>query len=169
LNDDADVHQTGLTLAAYRSVLNPSPPIPTHKSELPNTFPTQLAQLKARAFYDHTTVHLFKDDTVLGAGVAIDASSMAPGQEMFVPPSKFVESNNDDFNDLILIGATQTLDGIAWRRVTFVDTHIRYTGGSLILENVTFVNCTFDFPANNVGQQLVRYAVLEPKQELKVG
>jgi hypothetical protein len=56
------------------------------------------------------------------------------------------ESPNTLFENDIIEGGNQLLDGIKWHTVTFVGTHISYYGGYTELENVRFVNCTFDVP-----------------------
>jgi hypothetical protein len=71
--------------------------------------------------------------------------------------------------DLILHGPSQTLDNIEWQNVTFLDMHIKYLGGKLSLQNVRFVNCTFEFPHNNLGLEFARYATLEPDNAVKIG
>jgi hypothetical protein len=55
---------------------------------------------------------------------------------------------------LTIAGASQTLDGIRWTDVTFVGTRVKYAKGPLDMENVRFVNCTFDFPADESGSRL---------------
>ena len=106
---------------------------------------------------------------ILGYGAGIDSTSMKPGQEIFLPATRSLDQNPATVRGLILVGATQTLDYMTWEDVTFVNTHIKYLGGPVRLRNVRFVNCTFDFPTNNYGQQLAKYAALEPTQELRVG
>ncbi len=43
---------------------------------------------------------------------------------------------------------TQTIDGITWIGTVFLNCHIRYQGGVLSLDHVTFVNCTFEVADN---------------------
>jgi hypothetical protein len=38
----------------------------------------------------------------------------------------------------------QKLDGVHWRNFTFTNMLIEYDGGPMVLENVTFINCTFE-------------------------
>jgi hypothetical protein len=40
----------------------------------------------------------------------------------------------------------QVLDNGYWRNFTFENMKITYKGGPMALENVTFINCTFDMP-----------------------
>ena len=44
---------------------------------------------------------------------------------------------------LIASGGAVSLDGYHFRNVTFQNVRVRYSGGPLIMENVTFVDCTF--------------------------
>lgn len=57
------------------------------------------------------------------------------------------------------------LDNVRWHNVAFVNMRIRYYGGDLDLQNVLFVNCTFEItpaPKNSPrAQQLVDYAALQ--------
>jgi hypothetical protein len=52
-------------------------------------------------------------------------------------------------------GATQ-LDGMHLRRVVFKGVEVHYSGGPLILENVSFINCVFVFDNNEHGRDLGR-------------
>ena len=73
-----------------------------------------------------------------------------------------------------------TLKGCAYRlddnrlgpnyfiNVVFVDSRIIYKGGQVELDNVLFVNCTFEVTPNAHGSQLLEYAALDRKQ-LSVG
>ena len=66
---------------------------------------------------------------------------------------------NRVYGPVIFIGivedASQTLDGFGWTNVTFINMRIRYRGGDTELHNVRFVNCTFDFPNDQKGNQMV--------------
>ena len=53
-----------------------------------------------------------------------------------------------------LSGATQTIDGIHWKNVTFIGTRLRYQGGEAALQNVHCVRCTFGFVINDRGARL---------------
>jgi hypothetical protein len=56
-------------------------------------------------------------------------------------------------------GASQTLDGVTWKDVTFVGTRLRYEGGAASLKNVKFVRCTFGFSDDEGGRKLVEALV----------
>jgi hypothetical protein len=104
-----------------------------------------------------------KPITLEAYSAAVDNSAMQPGQEIIAVATRSLDRDPVIIKGPILIGATQTLDYINWEDVTFVNTHIRYKGGPVRLRNVRFVNCTFDFPNNDIGAKMAEYAALEPK------
>jgi len=71
---------------------------------------------------------------------------------------------NTIFDNDRFIGGTQILDGIHWRNTDFVGTHIVYEGGEIELNNVHFINCTFEVPSNIAprpkARQFLDYAAL---------
>ena len=163
------LQEVRLSLARYRSVLNSPPPIPTQTAPLPAETGSGLALVTA-AYPNTTTINLSppKPVTIFGDGAAIDCSKMRPGQQIIGVATRSLDQNPVLIKGLIFIGATQTLDYITWSNVTFVSTHVRYQGGPVRLENVRFVNCTFDFPRQGAGTKLAEYAALEPKQKLEI-
>jgi hypothetical protein len=166
-----EVHNARLALASYRSAINSPPPLPRRTANLtPNLYEKGLA-LSIAAYPVSTTFNLSppKPFTLEGNGAAFDARGMRIGQEIIIPATRSLDENPIVIKDLVLIGATQTLDYITWDDVTFIDAHIKYQGGPVRLRHVRFVNCTFDFPSNDVGARVAEYAALEPKQELRVG
>jgi hypothetical protein len=62
--------------------------------------------------------------------------------------------------DVFIRGGMQKLDGFQWKHVTFIGAHIAYKGGEVKLENVTFVNCTFDLPKDQRGSKVAQYVAL---------
>jgi hypothetical protein len=73
---------------------------------------------------------------------------------------------------LVIVTASQTLDSFVWENVVFVNARIRYMGGPVTLNNVRFLNCTFDTPEERrpVGvQQFLDYAALLSDASLSVG
>jgi hypothetical protein len=48
------------------------------------------------------------------------------------------------FENLFFANGWQTLDRGVWINVVFINMHIKYQGGPVILRNVRFINCTFD-------------------------
>lgn len=80
-------------------------------------------------------------------GNFLDASLLPDTSEIFLPPATRQFSDNVRVENLTIAGASQTLDGIHWRNVTFIATRLRYEDGPLDLQNVRFVHCTFGFPS----------------------
>lgn len=87
-------------------------------------------------------------------GDTLDATRLAATAEIVVPPARRSLEDNVAVEKLTIAGASQTLDGIRWTDVTFVGTRVKYAKGQLDMENVRFVNCTFDFPADAGGSRL---------------
>jgi hypothetical protein len=81
-------------------------------------------------------------------GNFIDATLMPDTSEILLPPSTRVMADGVRVDGLTIAGAAQTLDGIRWKNVTFVGTRLRYEGGEVSLQNVSFRNCTFGFSAD---------------------
>ncbi len=99
------------------------------------------------------------DPATLG-GKYLDATLMPDTSEILLPPATRAFADNVRVENLTIAGAAQTLDGIHWRNVTFVGTHLRYESGELDLENVHFVNCRFGFPSDEGGARLANAIAL---------
>jgi hypothetical protein len=99
------------------------------------------------------------DPATLG-GKYLDATFMPDTSEILLPPATRAFTDNVRVENLTIAGAAQTLDGIHWRNVTFVGTHLRYESGELDLENVHFVNCRFGFPSDDGGARLANTIAL---------
>jgi len=99
------------------------------------------------------------DPSTLG-GKYLDATFMPDSSEILLPPETRAFADNVRVEDLTIAGAAQTLDGIHWRNVTFVGTHLRYESGEVDLQNVHFVNCRFGFPSDDDGAQLANAIAL---------
>ena len=107
------------------------------------------------------------DPATLG-GKYLDATFMPDTSEILLPPATRAFADNVRVENLTIAGAAQTLDGIHWRNVTFVGTHLRYESGELDLENVHFVNCRFGFPSDDGGAQLAN-AIALGKTSITIG
>jgi hypothetical protein len=90
----------------------------------------------------------------------LDATLMPDTLEILLPPASRSFADGVRVENLTISGAAQTLDGIRWRNVTFVGTHLRYESGALDLENVHFVNCRFGFPSDDRGARLANALAL---------
>jgi len=99
------------------------------------------------------------DPAALGANF-LDASMMPDTVEILLPPETRRLSDNVRVENLTIAGASQTLDGIHWRDVTFIRTRLRYEDGQLDLQNVRFVNCTFGFPSDERGASVANAIAL---------
>jgi hypothetical protein len=138
-----EIHSVRLQLAAYRSALQP-PPSPTQKTT-PVRQPLVLS-------IPTTSTTLRK---------------ITPGP-FFIPPKiPFNLTIDGGVLEGAVSGVTQDLDNIGWTDVIFVNMHIIYRGGPVILQNVRFVNCTFDFTSDQHGVEFAEYVVLD-KSTFKV-
>jgi hypothetical protein len=68
---------------------------------------------------------------------------------------------------LVISTGSLMLDGLYLKRVIFKDTHIIYKGGPLTMENVYFINCTFEIQQERQGQEFAQ-AVLSPRLDVKL-
>jgi hypothetical protein len=57
-------------------------------------------------------------------------------------------------------GGGIVLDGVHWRNVAIFGANIIYRGGQVELQNVQFVNCTFEVTRDSNGQKFVNFAAL---------
>jgi hypothetical protein len=99
------------------------------------------------------------DPSTLG-GKYLDATFMPDTSEILLPPATRAFADDVRVENLTIAGAAQTLDGIRWRNVTFVGTHLRYESGELDLQNVHFVNCRFGLPSDESGARLANAIAL---------
>lgn len=99
------------------------------------------------------------DPASLG-GNYIDATLMADEAEILLPPSSRSLTDNVRVENLTLAGAAQTLDGIRWKNVTFVNTRLRYEGGPIDLQNVHFVRCSFGLTTDDRGAKIANAVAL---------
>ncbi len=99
------------------------------------------------------------DPAVLG-GNFLDATLLPDMAEILLPPETRQFSDNVRVENLTIAGGSQTLDGIHWHNVTFIDARLRYEDGPLDLQNVRFVRCTFGFPSDARGAQIANAIAL---------
>lgn len=96
--------------------------------------------------------HLIDPTTFKGSYV--DATLMPETSEIVLPPASRLFADNVRVENLTFEGASQTLDGVRWHNVTFVNTRLRYEDGELDLQNVHFIHCTFGLPSDPRGARL---------------
>ena len=140
------IHATRISLAEYNSALQPEPQTG--------------GQIEISRPMEHALVISHSPDGV-ARGIRFDFRKVT-GNAIVVE-----ESPNTLFENDIIEGGNQLLDGIKWHTVTFVGTHVSYHGGYTELENVRFVNCTFDVPVridkprdNTKAKQFLEMATL---------
>jgi hypothetical protein len=93
-------------------------------------------------------------DATAARGNYVDATLMPETAEIILPPATRLLADDVRVEGLTFEGASQTLDGIYWKNVTFINTRLRYEGGQLSLSNVRFVRCTFGFSTDERGARL---------------
>jgi hypothetical protein len=93
-------------------------------------------------------------------GNYLDATLMPETSEVLLPPSTRNFSDNVRVEGLTIEGASQTLDGMRWRNVTFVGMRLRYEGGQVSMQNVKFIRCRFGFTTDELGAKLANAIAL---------
>jgi hypothetical protein len=136
-----------IELAAFRSAQETAPPAPAERIVIDAPRPLQANQTL---------------NPIALKGKYLDATSLPELSEILAPPSSRAFADNIRVENLTIAGAAQTLDGIRWRNVTFVDTHLRYEGGELSLENVRFIRCRFGLPDDEHGARIADAIAIAP-------
>jgi len=93
-------------------------------------------------------------------GDYLDATLMPETSEVLLPPSTRNFNDNVRVEGLSIEGASQTLDGVRWKNVTFIGMRLRYEGGSISLQNVKFVRCRLGFVTDERGAKLANAIAL---------
>lgn len=93
-------------------------------------------------------------------GDYLDATLMPETSEVLLPPSTRHFDDNVRVEGLTIEGASQTLDGVRWKNVTFVGMRLRYEGGGISLQNVKFVRCRLGFVTDERGAKLANAIAL---------
>ena len=108
--------------------------------------------------------------TVTGAleSLVFDGSPIAHGTDLIETPSGSIKNNQILMQGMIFYDVTQTLDGIVWKDVTFVNAYIKYRGDDLELDRVRFINCTFGVSADLRGEQFTDSVALG-EENLRLG
>jgi len=165
---DADISSRLLSarvaLAEYHSALQTGPELPAKEVALKLRSGESIAAetMSAGAVYRVTSQMVLPPKTDwLAPGAVVDGSAIPSGTDLLQTSSGSLAKNGDSISGLTLDGVTQTLDGVEWKDVTFVNARVRYHGGDLKLDNVHFVHCTFEVPESSRGAQLADYATLE--------
>lgn len=136
-------------LAEFRSSQDTPPPPPPASARIMLNSPRRIAANQA---LDPATLD----------GNYLDATLLPELSEILELPASRAFADKIRVEDLTIAGAAQTLDGIRWRNVTFIDTHLRYQGGELSLQNVRFLRCRFGLPEDDRGARIASAIALAP-------
>lgn len=138
------VQSARVMLLEYHSALEKPP----YSSGNVKSFSAPLAEQDAKAIIDYNRMTLI--------------FTLPPGKDMFDLQGPKLLSRNILVSGPVFRanGSDQTLDGVHWHNVVFVGAHIKYLGGELDLQNVRFVDCTFEIVGDAKGQQFIQYAAL---------
>lgn len=153
-----------VALAEYHSALQEGPEMPNKEVAMKVASGSSVAtqEMSGGAVYHVSSQLKLAPKTDWQApGAVVNGSAVPSGTDLLQTASVSMAKNSDSISGLTLDGVTQTLDGIEWKDVTFVNSRIRYRGGDLKLDNVHFVHCTFEVPSSTRGAQLADYATLE--------
>jgi hypothetical protein len=111
--------------------------------------------------------HALGGQSVLDAasigGDYLDATLMPESSEVLLPPATRNLNDEVQVEGLTIEGASQTLDGVRWKNVTFIGARLRYEGGQISLQNVKFIRCRFGFNTDERGARLADAIALGQK------
>ena len=144
-----DAWNAALTFVDYKSSINPS---------LPNT--PNISEADARVLRTDYAVKFpyprapRPEVRVFGIVPEADAAQF---NEIGVNANALHEGNRY----IVAQGGDVLIDGLQLKSVVFVNTHIYYRGGPIILSNVYFLNCTFEIEQSANAQGLA-VALLAP-------
>ena len=134
------------TLAEYRSVLlEPTPGfLPPTASSLIMTSPIGGIRLSRRDVYDGGEYQFQHPTGYFG---------IADG----IPP---LLSTGNQVMNAVIRGGTVNLSGIAWRHTEIIGARVRFSGGETLLNDVRFIDCTFE-DSTPPPTSLLQYAALD--------
>jgi hypothetical protein len=159
-------------LAEYRSALAPQPKLPEKLAVAPPGFGVSpQAELQPNIYELYGPLYLRPGFSLIGNGGTLRKhviAGYAADLDMIIPPANRWEADRLTISDINVIDGRQSLDGFIWDNVTFVNMKIRYTGGTALLNNVRFVNCSFDLPPDNNGTSLANYVALARTNQLSL-
>lgn len=136
-----DINIALMHLAEYRSKLSPSPSLAGGISiESPLTASQFVERLQGKA-------------SVIIAAV--------PDMQFVIGPANVV--------NVVFVGGAQTLDGLTLKNVTFFGTKISFAGKApAVLDQVVFINCTFEGAFRPEANPLLEYAALGQTGKLEL-
>jgi len=140
------VHRLRVSLVVYRSSIERPPRIPSDFHEVIHAVAARPPVVEVPA--SRLDCHLIPRD--------LDCIMFIPDARNPLAPGPLVEH-------LGIENAAQTLDGISWEGVVFLNSRIRYKGGEVHLHDTTFVACTFEIVDSPNGTRLANaLALSEP-------
>lgn len=143
---DQAIWQAALDLVGYRSSLNVSPIPPVEA--VPVTTETLYGTYVSERSNGAMRLRHYGDVPIEKAAI-------------FEPLGSHLNKNNQRGDAFIIVSDGEiALDGSDIKNVIFENVRVAYGGGPIRMENVSFVNCTFDLPQNQHGEEF-GLAVLE--------
>jgi hypothetical protein len=146
---NADVWDTAMALVAYRSDLNVLPPFVGP----PKPWPDQLTEAYDTSNIRNPNFQMYS----VGIGKPEDRAEF---RKISAPDENKNHSRPNAF--LVIKNADVVLDGLRARNVVFQKSHIIYSGGSVSLYNVTFIDCTFEVIRKPIGQEFAENVLYSP-------
>ncbi len=141
------VWSSALLFINYRSFLNPLPSVLGRLEAVPN-FTTH---------YDgHNIENREEKGGIPKVRVQMANLTTPPNLAQYRPitgPDQNADSPSGP-GYLVITGAVMSLDGYFMKNIVIVNSRVAYSGGPVVLQNVTFVNCTFDLTAQPTGVRL---------------
>ncbi|HXM09656.1 MAG TPA: hypothetical protein VN946_06895, partial [Terriglobales bacterium] len=139
--NDPDVWKTALAFVDFRSFLN-----------------SQLLDSSKFAAYEATNYHipaghvLVPPSDVAQSSVGSKSPDIPQFRELDEPDKNQSVSVGPSF--LLFKGGVLVIDDLYLKRIIFRNTTIAYRGGRIVLENVVFLDCTFDITQGPKGQSV---------------
>ncbi|MGO9404657.1 MAG: hypothetical protein ACLPVW_14435 [Terriglobales bacterium] len=137
--NDPAVWNAALAFVDYRSFLNVNT-----EPQLKNPLP--IPDVEQHYFITNFTVHRPAFSVYGHAPVSQAAKLNLIGKAEPSPPYGHAF--------ILLVGDSVIIDDLEMKNVVFRDVHVIYLGGNFIMENVYFVNCTFEIVQQPNGQHL---------------
>lgn len=99
-----------------------------------------------------------------------------PSESPNIPEMRALDAPSENQNVkvgpafLVIDGGSLLLDGVYWRRIVFRNTHIVYRGGPVQMQDVYFLNCSFEVRRDASGQQFaITLLATDPAVSKRIG
>jgi hypothetical protein len=147
-----DAWNAALALLDYRSLLNSDlgPPLINPRPAESICYVTSKTHILTTEPVDENAVWKSQRISAVGGGLSDDAAAHMEeiGKSVKRCGVQFLIFEMPNTSNELL------LDGLSLKNVVIRDTRVAYHGGRILLENVYFVNCTFDFPSAPASSSL---------------